>query len=335
MGQQLSNVNLSIIDWEKNGVINSSDSLLSKDSKENINLFLSVKTLADTTVNRTQLHNGSQILSSEELLTKQIQNDLLTLTKANDLIEINTKVDKLLLENGFTLVADSYRQAFQDMKVIFDKQCTLQKAMRKKLSDDNNTSQSIFSETCSESSSMENNMQQFSYFAIQLLTSLLLVSIRINEKIDPSISSQIIIVASQLCEQIPIKALCSREDSLNSSDRLMFKSLKPLIDYMKELSLFTDSILATQAVKVLLKLFIAQGSFKDLLSIISRLIFNTTDIYNLQYLFRQMNDCLIESSKQCEQLKKQSEQEAQSDGDPKQDGITKTKLTGKRISFDF
>lgn len=323
MGQQLSNVNSSVIDWmNQNGAIPNSDSILSEDSKENINLFLSVKTFADATVNGAQRHNGSQILSSEELLTKQIQNYLLILTKANDLIEITTKVDQLFLENGFTLVADRYRQAFQDMRVIFDKQCTLQKAMRQKFSDDNNTSQCIFSETCSESSST----QQFSYFAIQLLTSLLLVSIRINEKIDPSISSQIIIVASQLCEQIPIKTLCPCQNSLTSSDRLMFKSLKPLIDYIKELSLLADSILATQALKILLKLSVAQGSFKDLLSIISRMIFNTTDVYNLQHLFRQMNDCLIESSEQLEQG-------TQSDLDPKQDGITKTILTGKGISF--
>lgn len=310
MGQQLSNVNSTIIDWmDQNGATHNFDSLLSSDNHENINLFLSGKTLADETV------NGNHILISEELLTKNIQNDLSILTKGNDLIEINTKVDKLLLENGFTLVANLYRQACQDMKTIFDKQCKLRTAAEKKLSDDNNPCESIFS----ESSSMEDNTQQFSYFAIQMLTSLLLVSVRIHEKIDASISSQIIIVASQLCEQIPIKALRSHENSLNSSDSLMFKSLIPLINYIKELSLLTDGFVATQAVKILLKLSIAQGSFQDLLSIISRMIFNTTDVYNLQHLLRQMNDCLIESSKECEPLRQDN---------------TKPVLTGKRISTD-
>jgi len=245
---------------------------------------------------------------------EQIQNYLLTLTKANELTETNTKVNKLLMENGFVPVADRYRKAFQEMKVIFDKQQQLQKLLRKKLDDDNDNNQFIFSEPCIESSTKESDTEQFSYFAIQLLTSLLLVSIKANERIDPSISSQIIILASQLCEQIPIKALCSFKQSSNSSS-LMFKSLKPLTNYINELSLSTDRILATQAVQILLKFSITQGSFKDLLPIISKLIFNTTDIYNLPHLLRQMNDCLTEAIKQCEQLEKGS----QSDSDRRED----------------
>jgi hypothetical protein len=281
-----------------------------------------LKTFADATTNQTQYHNNNQIFNSEKLLTKQIQNYLLILTKANELTEINTKVNKLLMENGFVPVADRYRKAFQEMKVIFDKQQQLQKSLRKKLDDDNN--QSIFSEPCNESSTKEIDAQQYSYFAIQLLTSLLLVSIRANERIDPSISLQIIILASQLCEQIPIKALWSFKESSNSSS-LMFKSLKPLINHVNELSLSTDRILATQAVQILLKFSIMQASFKDLLPIISKLIFNTTDVYNLHHLFLQMNDCLTEASKQCEQLEKASQCDSDHREDNKNDAnSTKT-----------
>ncbi|CAF3541029.1 unnamed protein product [Rotaria sordida] len=222
MGQYLSNVNSQIVEWtNKNETVLSPESIVSGNGKESINLFLSIKTLADTTINSTQYDTNNQILNSEKLLIKQIQNYLLLLTKSNEVIEINTKINKILIENGCMPVIDHYQKALQEMKAIFDKQQQLQKSLRKKLDDDNNNDRSIFAESCIESSTKEKNIppaatttsidsaqkstvaqqrieieaQQFSYFAIQLLTSLLLVSIKANERVDPSITSQIIILA--------------------------------------------------------------------------------------------------------------------------------------------
>ncbi|CAF1073914.1 unnamed protein product [Rotaria sordida] len=357
MGQYLSNVNSQIVDWtNKNETVLSPESIVSGNGKESINLFLSIKTLADTTINSTQYDTNNQILNSEKLLIKQIQNYLLLLTKSNEVIEINTKINKILIENGFMPVIDHYQKALQEMKAIFDKQQQLQKSLRKKLDDDNNNDRSIFAESCIESSTKEKNIppvatttsidsaqkstvaqqrieieaQQFSYFAIQLLTSLLLVSIKANERVDPSITSQIIILASQLCEQIPIKYLLSFELSSNSNS-LMFKSLKPLINYINELSLSTDPILATQATQILLKFSIVQASFKDLLPIISKLIFNTTDIFNVRYLFLQLNNCLTETINQFEQEKQQLDNGSQDDSNYREDKANDTiskKTTG-------
>ncbi|CAF3116800.1 unnamed protein product [Rotaria sp. Silwood2] len=357
MGQHLSSVNSQIVDWTtKDGAVLSPDSIASGNGKENINLFLSMETLADTTISKTQYDNNNSILNSEKLLIKQIQNYLLLLTKANEVTEINTKVNKTLMENGFVPVIDRYRKTLKEMKVMFDQQQQLQKSLRKKIDDDNDNDQSIFAEPFIKSSANDKNIlsvatttsihdaqtstvaqqrreienQQFSYFAIQLLTSLLLVSIKANERVDSSINSQVITLASQLCEQIPIKYLSSLEVSLNSNS-LMFKSLKPLTNYINELCLSPDRILASQAVQILLKFSITQASFKDLLPIISKLIFNKIDIYNVRFLFLQLNNCLTEIINQFEQEKQQLDNGSQYASDGREDKTNSTiskKTTG-------
>ncbi|CAF1198153.1 unnamed protein product [Rotaria sp. Silwood1] len=344
MDQHLSNVNLQIVDrTNKDETVLSPESIVSGNGKESINLFLSMKTLANTTIHPTQYDTNNQILNSEKLLIKQIQNYLLLLTKSDEVTKINTKVNNILIKNGF-VPTDHYQKAIQEMKAIFDKQQQLQKSLRKKVDADNNNDRSIFAEPCIESSMKDKNIspietttsihsaqkstmtqekieieaQQFSYFTIQLLTSLLLVSIKANERVDPSITLQIIILASQLCEQIPIKYLSSFELSSNSNS-LMFKSLKPLTNYINELFLSTDPILATQAAQILLKFSIAQASFKDLLPIISKLILNTTDIYNVRYLFLQLNNCLTETINQFELEKQQLDNGPQDDSNYRED----------------
>ncbi|CAF3055967.1 unnamed protein product [Rotaria sp. Silwood2] len=366
MGQHLSIVNQQIVDWtNEDEMALDSNSITFANGKENINLFLSMKTLSDPSTNQTQYNSNNQMLSSERSLIKQIQNHLLLLTKTHEFTETNTKVNKILMENSFVLVADHYRKALQEIKTIFDKQQQLQKSLRKKLGNDNNTNECIFAESFAESSvtnknilltetttsihgaqtsTVEEEMQQkaeietqkFSYFAIQLLTSLLLVSIKANERIDSSIATQIIILASQLFEQIPIRFLSSFELSANSNN-LMFKSLKPLINYINELSLSTDPILAAQAVQILLKFSIAQASFHDLLPIISKLIFNTTDIYNVRYLFGQLNNSLTKILTQFEQEKQELENRPPNDFDSREDkanDIISKKTAGQRIFFD-
>jgi hypothetical protein len=53
MGQHLSNVNSHIVEWiNKDESVLSSDSIISGNGKDNMNLFLSMKTFADSTTNQ-------------------------------------------------------------------------------------------------------------------------------------------------------------------------------------------------------------------------------------------------------------------------------------------
>ncbi|CAM4811668.1 unnamed protein product [Rotaria magnacalcarata] len=304
MGQHLSNVNLKLVDWaSKDGTKLAPDAIIAGNGQENISPFVSMKTLADTTTN--------QILSSEKLLIKQIQNYLLSLSKANKLVEINAEINKILMETCFVPIIDRYRSELQGLKNIVDKQQELQKHFKKTIREKNTslveTATSIGtiekSTVANEMQHIEaNEVQPFSCFAINLLASLLLVSIKAQERIDPSIATQIITSASPLVEQIPIRNLSSDELSSNANS-LMSKSLAPLISYINELSMSEDHALTRPAVQILLTFSIAHGSFKDLLPIISRLIFNSTDIYNVRDLITKMNNQLTETINQFEQSK--------------------------------
>ncbi|CAF3558601.1 unnamed protein product [Rotaria socialis] len=304
MGQHLSNVNSKLVDWASQyGTKLAPDSIITGNGKENISPFVSMKTLADATTN--------QILSSEKLLIKQIQNYLLSLSKANELVEINAEINKILMESCFAPIIDRYQSELQGLKAIVDKQQELQKYFKKTIREKNislvETATSIGiiekSSVANEIQHIEaNEAQPFSCFAINLLASLLLVSIKAQERIDPSIATQIITSASPLFEQIPIRNLSPDELSSNINS-LVSKSLAPLINYLNELSMSEDHALARPAVQILLTFSIAHGSFKDLLPIISRLIFNSTDIYNVRDLIAKMNNKLTETINQFEQSK--------------------------------
>ncbi|CAF5224911.1 unnamed protein product, partial [Rotaria magnacalcarata] len=117
MGQHLSNINSQIVDWtNEKEAVSSSDYMQYETIKENINLFLSMKTFAAAITNQTEYHINDQILNSENLLTKEIQSNLLKLTKADAPTWTNTKVNKLLTENYFIPVADRYQKASQEIR---------------------------------------------------------------------------------------------------------------------------------------------------------------------------------------------------------------------------
>jgi hypothetical protein len=163
----------------------------------------------------------------------------------------------------------------------------LQISLTKKLKIDSNMNLSIFLQSYIDST-INDRDQQLSYFAIQSLTSILLILIKSAEKNDPTIIHQILILTGQLCEQLPMECL-------SSENTLLFKSLEPLTNYINELSLSTDSILLKQIIQIRLSFSIAKGSFKDLLPLLNELIFNTTEIYNVQSLIIQMNNFLTET----------------------------------------
>ncbi|CAF0846196.1 unnamed protein product [Didymodactylos carnosus] len=120
-----------------------------------------------------------------------------------------------------------------------------------------------------------------------------------------------------------------------ASDSLLFKSLKPLTNYINDLSSTKDLIIAKQAAIILWSFSIAKASFKDILLILSKLIFNTVDIYNAQGLFLQFNNGLTAAINEWEKQKEQLSDETASDSDyqsdsnqDKDDDITSKETTG-------
>ncbi|CAF1399017.1 unnamed protein product [Rotaria sordida] len=125
-----------------------------------------------------------------------------------------------------------------------------------------------------------------------MLTSVLLILIRSAEKNDPSIINQILTLASQFCEQIPMKHLSSPVLS-PTTHHFLWKPLQPLTNYINELYLSEDQRISNQCVKILLSISIVKGSLKDILSVLRKLIFNKDDVYNVRGLLLQMNDCVL------------------------------------------
>ena len=273
MGQQLFKVHLNIDDT----TLADSNTNLSTVDKDDISFFFPL-----TSSDSTELNNDQQTSNSQIEYVKNIQNYISTLTKPIQWEEFNTEIDRILMEIGADKSnGPSYQKIVNEIKERLEYKQQLQTALIQKLENDNYTTQSIFSQPLNQS-------EQLSYFAIQSLISILLILIKSTEKNDPTVIQQILMLTSQLCEQLPM-------NSLSSTNNFLFKSLEPLTNYLHELSSITDPIISKQATQILLNFAVAKGSFKDILILLNKLIFNTTDIYNLQGLFIQLNNGLTKT----------------------------------------
>ncbi|CAF4713007.1 unnamed protein product, partial [Rotaria socialis] len=87
---------------------------------------------------------------------------------------------------------------------------------------------------------------------------------------------------------IPLNYLSS---NIYKRSNNLFKSLKPLTDYIQELSIQTDinPIAANQSIKILFNLSVMKASFKDMLPLIRKLIFITNDSFDVRKLFVKLN----------------------------------------------
>ncbi|CAF4182818.1 unnamed protein product [Rotaria sp. Silwood2] len=319
MGPQLSKINLKIIELTKaEDVTLNSDTIVSNNGKEDINLFLTIKNVTDTRTNSILLDNGGhRVLNSENKLIKQIQNNLSLLINTTEQTTINTEIDNILMKDILAFVTNHYQSAMKDIQDILKTQQRLQGALKEKLEMDKNVDRSVFAEpyavpyavkkkqvafvtTTREQQKNEFQFQKLSFFGLQTLTSILLMLIRSAEKNDPRIVDQILRLASELCEQIPVKCLSSSVLS-PAINNLLCKSLKPLTIYINELYLSEDQIVAKHAVKILLSISIAKASLKDILPILYKLIFNKDDVYDIRGLLLQMNDGLIETITEMEE----------------------------------
>jgi hypothetical protein len=287
MGQQLFKDHLDIND---NNVVNLS-TILSDDVKDDVSYFFPIKISSDSTINPQGLNNDQQISSFQTKYIKQIQNYVFLLTKSVQWEEMNTEINEKFIENILTFISERCTKILEEQNNQLTYKEQLQISLTKKLKIDSNMNLSIFLQSYIDSTSDTDQQQkakQLSYFAIQSLTSILLILIKSAEKNDPTIIHQILILTGQLCEQLPMECL-------SSENTLLFKSLEPLTNYINELSLSTDSILSKQTIQIRLSFSIAKGSFKDLLPLLNELIFNTTEIYNVQSLIIQMNNFLTET----------------------------------------
>ncbi|CAF3200290.1 unnamed protein product, partial [Rotaria sp. Silwood2] len=341
MGQQLFKVHLNIDD----NIQVDSDTILSMANKYDISFFFPLKS-SDTKLDSTELNNDKQISNTQTEFVLQIRNDLALLTKLVEWERINTEINDILMNNVFTFLVDQNKKVMEEINNRLTYKQHLQTLFMKKLKDDTYDNVSILSHSLTDCSSenattsstqtedhhqQQNTKHQFkqlSYFAIQSLTSFLFILIKSAEKNDPTIIHEILTLASQLCEQLPMKCL-------SSTNSFLFKSLKPLIDYIHELSSTADPIISKQALKILLNFSIVKGSFKDIFSLLSKLIFNTTDIYNVQGLVIQLNNNLTETLNQWEKEKQTSISEEKSDSKIDNGDNTISKEITKILSIDY
>ncbi|CAF3666099.1 unnamed protein product [Rotaria socialis] len=313
MGQQLFKVHLDINDK----IQVDSETILSIACKDDINFFLPLKSSGRNII-ASDLNVGHQIPNAHAESVKEIRNDLALLTELIEWQAMNTKINDILTSDVFTILSDQNKKLIADINDYLAYKQSLEKCLMEKLKDDSNDNTSIlaysfvdYSSSHATSSSTKTEDQksqkakylskQLSYLAIQSLTSILLVLIKSAEKNDPSIVHHILTLAGELCQQFPMKCL-------SPANIFLFKSLKPLINYIHELSLTEDSIISKQATIILLAFSIAKGSFKDILSLLNKLIFNTTDIYNVQGLFIQLNNGLEETLNDAEKQTASSEE---------------------------
>jgi hypothetical protein len=265
------------------------DMILSEDDPDDISFISSLKTITET---ESDFHHS--ILRLERIFLKRIQNQLTILTKPLVLEEIDTQINNLLMEKDFILIENFYKEVIQQITETFENQQRLETSLTKKFQEDMFDNLSFFTQPFVNSfpnEQQKRQAQQLSYSAIQSLISILLILIKSAEKNDPTIINQILTLACQLCEQMPMKCL-----SLSNTNNFLFKSIKPLINYINELSLSNDPILSKQALKILLNFSIVKASLKDILPLLGKLILDTVDIHNVRGLFIQLNNGLDSNS---------------------------------------
>jgi hypothetical protein len=261
-----------------------SDVILSGDCAEDVHLFLPLDRVNAVSISSLSHNYRDQQRSIVASMTKQIRAHISVLTKPSELDKLNIQIADIIQQvlDRITMINTNI---VSDIQSILDKEQQLQTFYTRKLKEDENTDPSIFAQ-----SFIQFQADILPFLAVQSTISILLVLIKSSEKNDPTIVYEVLRLADQLVEQIPMKYVSS-DVYKRSSD--LFKSLKPLTNYINELSLQTeiDPHAVRQAVKILLSFSIVKASFKDILSILSRLIFNTTDVYDIQRLFIELNNC--------------------------------------------
>jgi hypothetical protein len=260
---------------------------LSANETEDVHLFLPFNVINEINKNFISLPNqnsSNELSITEETLINQIRNDISVFSNLSGVQEFNKKMSEII-KKMFDSLATTNTSLQNSMQSIANKQKQLQNSYVEKLKDDEDEmTSSIFSETVSN----EQHIKELSFFAVQSFITMLLMLLESVHKSDSTIVHQMLNLTNQLVEQIPLNSFSS--DVYKQSTDL-FKSLKPLINYIKDLSIQTDinPIAANQSIKILLNFSVIKASFKDILPLIRKLIFNTNDIFDIKKLFIKLN----------------------------------------------
>ncbi|CAF3581442.1 unnamed protein product [Rotaria sp. Silwood1] len=341
MGQQLSNINLKAFDATNTDDTEFNyDTIASRSGDENIYLFSWIKNLDDMT---TGSIGFDQIASTHIQLIKKIQKDLSLLTHKADMMKINSDINEILMTDVFPSISVRCRETIEEIIGIVkqQEQLALNIFLKQKLKENENIDESMSAESfhdtfsedidaCNIDDTIDNDnthesnvdkqeieqakfhSQQVSCFSIQSLTSLLIILIKSAEKNDPTIVQELLTLAIQLCDQIPINSFKSSELS-PIIDNHWLESLKPLTSYINELSLSKNVMMANKAMKILLSFSIAKASFKDILPILGKLIFNKANVYDVRRLFIRLNHVLTKALNKIEKKKQQQNHDSNDD----------------------
>ncbi|CAF5025614.1 unnamed protein product [Rotaria sp. Silwood1] len=291
MGQQISLSDFKIPDLLATNN-QQSNKALSANETEDIHLFLPFDIINEINKNFTSLPNqkiSNELSITKEVLINQIRNDISDFSNLFEVKKFNMEIAEII-KKIFDYIATTNTNLQNSMQSITNKQEQLKNSYSEKLKDDENEMNSIFSETLIdlEKISDEQQVKELSFFAVQSLITMLLILLKSVHKSDSTIVHQMLNLTNQLVEQIPLNCLSS--DVYKRSHNL-FKSLKPLTNYIQELSIQTDidPIAANQSIKILFHFSVMKASFKDILPLIRKLIFNTNDIFNIRKLLVKLN----------------------------------------------
>jgi hypothetical protein len=299
MGQQISLRDFEIPDlFATNN--QQSDDALSTNETEDVHLFLPHNIINEINKNSISLsnqNNSNELSITNETLINQIRNDISVFSNLSGVNQFNTKMSQIIKEI-LDYIAKRNTSLQNSIQLITDKQKHLQNSYVEKLKDDENEMTSIFSEKVSN----EEHIEELSFFAVQSLITMLLMLLQSADKSDSTIVHRMLNLTNQLVEQIPLNSFSS--DVYQPSHNL-FKSLKPLKNYIEDLSIQTDinPIVANQSIKILFYFSVLKASFKDILPLIRKFIFNTNDIFDIRTLFVKMNKHLTMMIDQFEKKK--------------------------------
>ncbi|CAF3356499.1 unnamed protein product [Rotaria socialis] len=291
MGQQVSLADLKIPDLFATNTQHS-DEVSSTNETEDIHLFLPFNIVNEINKNSHSFHNqkrSNELSITKQTLINHIRNDISVFSNLSGVNEFNTGIAEII-KKIFDYIETTNTTLRNSMQSTITKQKQLKNSYVEKLKDDENENTSIFSEILnnSEKISDEQQAKELSFFAVQSFINMLLVLLESVQKSDFTIVHQMLSLTIRLVEQIPLNYLSS--DVYKRSHNL-FKSLKPLINYMQQLSLQTDidPIAANQSIEILFNFSTVKASFKDILPLIRKLIFNTNDIFDIRKLLIKLN----------------------------------------------
>ncbi|CAF2026628.1 unnamed protein product, partial [Rotaria magnacalcarata] len=281
MGQQVSLTDLKTPDLLSTNNQQPNE-VLSNDQTEDIHLFLPFAIIKE--INQ----NSSELSIAKEKLINQIRNDISVSSNLSGVNEFNAKIVEII-KKMLDYIATKHTCLQNSIQSIINKQKQLKDSYGEKLRDDENATTAIFPEALidSEKVSNEQQLKELSFFAVESLIAMLLVLLKSVHNSDSTIVHQMLILKNQLLERIPLNYISS--DICKRSNNL-FKSLKPLTDFIQELSMQTGiDPFAT--------------SFKDILPLIRKIIFNTNDIFDVRKLFVKLNKHLMIRMDQSEKEK--------------------------------